>query len=275
MKQYKQIYYLVGFLVLIIVVGYYIADSSWNVVMDTLTATEVPSPSPSPSPSPAPIPITETPQAPPISEWAEYEFPASIDPSQKYLFYLHGRIIEDQGLPAISPDFGEYEYAAILKKLREHGFVVISEQRPKNTDSVEYASRVIEQITTLLNAGVPAKNITVVGASKGAGIAIYISHFLANEEVNFVIMGICHPDIVKDLKQQQISLYGNVLSIYDFADDEYAGSCEELFSYSEDNGGLSRHAEIVLSVGTGHGILYKPLDEWILPAVQWANNSSD
>jgi len=272
MKQYKQIYYLVGFLVLIIVVGYYIADSSWNVVMDTLTATEIPSPSP--SPSPAPIPITETPQASPTSEWAEYEFPASIDPSQKYLFYLHGRIIEDQGIPAISSDFGEYEYAAILKKLREHGFVVISEQRPKNTDSVEYASRVIEQITTLLNADVPAKNITVVGASKGAGIAIYISHFLANEEVNFVIMGICHPDIVKDLKQQQISLYGNVLSIYDFADDEYAGSCEDLFSFSEVNGGLSRRAEIVLSIGTGHGILYKPLDEWILPVVKWANNSS-
>jgi len=36
------------------------------------------------------------------------------------------------------------------------------------TDGVDYAGKVTEQITALLNAGVPAKNITVVGASKGA-----------------------------------------------------------------------------------------------------------
>jgi hypothetical protein len=269
MKQYKQIFYLIGFLILLIVVGYLLADSSWNIVMDTLTATEVPSPSPAPTPNEA------TPQASHPSEFTEYEFPHAIDPAKQYLFYLHGRIIEEQGVSAVSPEFGAYEYEAILEKLRRHGFVVISEQRPKNTEGVEYANRVTEQITTLLNAGVPAKNITVVGASKGAGIAVYISHFLANEEINFVIMGICHPDEVEGLKQQQISLYGNVLSIYDSADYEFAGSCEELFSFSEANGGLSRHDEIVLNIGTGHGILYKPLDEWILPTVQWANKNAD
>jgi hypothetical protein len=67
----------------------------------------------------------------------------------------------------------------------------------------------------------------------------------------------------------QMHLYGNVLAIYDSADTEYAGSCEELFEYSEGKG-IARHDEIVLHIGTGHGILYKPLDEWILPTVQWA-----
>jgi len=38
-----------------------------------------------------------------------YEFPDSIDPERRYLFYQHGRIIEDQGIPAISPQYGEYE----------------------------------------------------------------------------------------------------------------------------------------------------------------------
>jgi len=47
------------------------------------------------------------------------------------------------------------------------------------------------------------------------------------------------------------------------------GSCAKLFALSEGKG-LGRHSEIVLHVGTGHGILYKPLDEWILPTVQWA-----
>jgi len=116
------------------------------------------------------------------------------------MFYLHGKIIEDQGISAISPDYGEYEYEAILGRLSGYGFVLISEQRPKDTDGMEYARRIAEQVTVLLNAGVPAKNITVVGASKGAGIAVYVSHFLENEEMNFVIMAICHPDSVEEFK---------------------------------------------------------------------------
>jgi hypothetical protein len=126
-------------------------------------------------------------------------------------------------------------------------------------------------VTTLLDAGVPPSNITVVGASKGAGIAIYVSHFLENDEVNYVIMAICHPDVVAGLRRDQVYLTGNVLSIYDLTD-TLAGSCQELFSFSEGKG-LSRYHEVVLNVGTGHGILYKPFDEWILPTVQWANNN--
>ena len=61
------------------------------------------------------------------------------------------------------------------------------------------------------------------------------------------------------------------MAIYDFADLEYAGSCKELFALADGNG-LRLHHEIVLNVGTGHGVLYKPLDEWILPTVDWANN---
>jgi hypothetical protein len=197
-----------------------------------------------------------------------YAFPESIDAAKRYLFYLHGKIIEDQGIPAVSPDFGEYEYGAILQELRDYEFVVISEQRPKDTDGVSYAGRVVEQITSLLAAGVPAENITVIGASKGAGITIFVSHLLKNEGVNFVIMAVCHPDEVEYLIQNQIGLYGRILSIYD-ASDEFAGSCQELFSTSEGKG-LADTNEIVLHVGSGHGILYKPLDEWILPAVQWA-----
>ena len=55
-----------------------------------------------------------TPTATPASPLAAYAFPATIDPDADYLFYLHGKIIEDQGLPAISPDYGEYQYLAIL-----------------------------------------------------------------------------------------------------------------------------------------------------------------
>jgi len=81
-------------------------------------------------------------------------------------------------------------------------------------------------------------------------------------------MAICDPVTVEEFRQNQIFLYGNILSIYDSAD-ELAGSCRELFSFSEGKG-ISRHDEIILNIGTGHGILNKPLDVWNLPTVQWA-----
>jgi len=220
-------------------------------------------------PPPTEAPTHQTPQLNLLT--GKYEFPESIDPAKLYMFYLHGKIIEDQGIPAISSVYGEYEYETILERLSGYGFVVISEQRPKDTEAIRYARKIVEQVLILLNAGVPAKNITIVGASKGAGIAIYASHFLENEEINFVIMAICHPDYVEILKQDRIHLYGNVLSIYD-AGDIYAGTCQELFSYSEGKG-ISRYDEEVLEIGTGHGILYQPLDEWIIPAVHWASNT--
>jgi hypothetical protein len=67
-----------------------------------------------------------------------------------------------------------------------------------------------------------------------------------------------------------MSLYGNVLAIRDSSDD-LSGSCQELFDVSAGNG-LGRHNEIVLNIGTGHGILYKPLKEWIQPTVDWAKD---
>lgn len=210
-------------------------------------------------------------KAPPTTMPAGYGFPESIDTSRRYLFYLHGKILEDQGLPAISPVFGEYEYESILEAFAGYGFVVISEQRSKNTDSVAYASRVAGQVAKLLNAGVPEANITIVGASKGAGIAIYVSHSLEGQAINYVLLAICHPDIVENLIQNKINLNGDVLSIYDSVD-EYAGSCQELFAYSKGKG-IERYDEIVLQVGTGHGVLYKPLDEWVLPVIQWARSN--
>jgi hypothetical protein len=227
-----------------------------------VTATLVPSPTSAPTQAVTPLLPSLTP------ELSGYAFPGSINSTKRYLFYLHGKIIEDQGLPAISPDFGEYEYAAILEKLSEYDFVVISEQRAKNTDSMEYAKRVAEQITQLLEHGVPAQNITVLGASKGAGIAIDVSHLLENPEINFVIMAICTPETVQEFIQSQVTLNGNVLSIYD-SSDSLAGSCQDLFAFSEGKG-LARYNEIVLIIGTGHGILYKPLDAWIVPTIQWA-----
>lgn len=207
--------------------------------------------------------------SPAALDLSKYAFPAAIDPQSRYLFYLHGKTIEDQGLPAVSPDYGEYQYGPILEALAGHGYIVISEQRAKDTDGFQYAGRVADQVTRLLDAGVPAGNIVVVGASKGAGIALLTSYRLKNDKINYVLMGICSPDTVEQLEQQQVTLYGNVLSIYE-ASDDLGGSCAGLFEASQGKG-LARHEEIALHTGLKHGFLFKPMDEWLLPAVQWAN----
>jgi len=201
---------------------------------------------------------------------AEFSFPTEIDPSSQYMFYIHGKIIEDQGIPAVSPEFGEYRYEEILKTLQSYGFEIISEQRPKNANGWEYAQITAKQVSELIEAGVPPSSITVVGASKGAAIAAVVSHLVGNPEVNYVLLGTCHPTLVEEWKQGGLILSGNILAIYDFEDDEYSGSCEELFSLAEGKG-LNHHVELILQVGTGHGILYQPLPEWVLPTVKWAN----
>ena len=85
--------------------------------------------------------------------------------------------------------------------------------------------------------------------------------------MNFILLAACSAEDDAILIQNGISLFGNVLSILDSAD-QVADSCQDLFTYSSTRG-LERYEEIVLEVGTGHGIVYQPLDEWVIPAVEW------
>jgi hypothetical protein len=204
------------------------------------------------------------------SRLVAYSFPAHIDPAGRYLFYLHGRIIEDHGLQAVDPRFGAYEYAAILERLGSSGLTVISEPRERNADPPSYARRIQDQVETLKRAGVASEHITVVGASKGAYIAALSSFIMQDAALNFVLLGSCHPEMIGEWKSSTRVLYGNVLAIHDVADEEYAGSCQELFQLSEGRG-LGRHEQLVLDVGTGHAILYQPLEEWIVPTLEWAS----
>jgi hypothetical protein len=194
------------------------------------------------------------------------DVPAKIDARARYLFYLHGRIIEDKGAHAVHEKHGAYEYEKILETFRAAGFVVVSEARAKDTDAARYAAKVVGQINALLKAGVAPRSITVVGASKGSGIAMHASSLLKQRDVNFVIMAGCAE---RTLKNPAINLYGRVLSIYD-ASDESVGTCESLLTRSE---GLSMRKEIKINLGLGHGFLYRPHKEWIDPAIEWAKQS--
>ena len=107
--------------------------------------------------------------------------------AQNYIFYLHGKIIENKGPQAVDDvnGYGAYLYEAILDSLKQNGNKVISEVRAKNTDVKSYALKVKREIDSLLKLGVKPESITVIGASKGASIAMYVSTYLKNKNVNF------------------------------------------------------------------------------------------
>jgi len=197
------------------------------------------------------------------------QIPSKIDTSKKYIFYLHGKIIEDQGNRPFSEKYGIYEYEEILKSLANDNIYVISESRPPNTNVLEYAKKVSVQIDSLLNSKVPVNNITVVGASKGAGIAVAVSNIIKNEESKFVIMAICNDEIVRIWEENDIKLWGRVLYIFD-TKDEIAGSCKSYLDILKSTG-LKEYKEIEVKLGLGHGILYTPLKEWVIPALEWVN----
>lgn len=189
------------------------------------------------------------------------DVPQKVDTNARYLFYLHGRIVERDRRPT-HPQHGVYEYDQILDSLKQNGFIVISEQRKKDTGIEQYGKRVAAQVNRLLKAGVPPEHITVVGASQGSWMTMLASTYLENRQVNFVIIAACSAD---EGFLNLVNLHGNVLSIYERSD--LAGSCQK---YRSDATGLGNYKEVELNTGLRHGFIYRPIKEWIEPTVAWA-----
>jgi hypothetical protein len=191
--------------------------------------------------------------------------PWSINPANRYLFYLHGAVVSELGNNAINPgapEWGPYEYLNILDSLRSRGFCVVSEIRRKDIPDSAYAQIIVRQIDSLLQQGVPVGNIVVVGASSGWNIVLLTSTKINNKDLHFVAMGGCWPDTYKDYLQ--FSLRGHFLSIVEKSDPH--GSCDLLFLGHIE---LTSYREIFLHTGLSHGFLYKGYREWIDPIIAW------
>ena len=154
-------------------------------------------------------------------------------------------------------------YDDIVAALASPGVAVIGEVRLKGTDPKAAAEHVVAEVRRLLDAGVPAANVTVVGASKGSLIAMMASTALESREVGWVIMANCNDSVTRDF---DLALHGRVLSIYESSDD-IGGTCAPLFAKSP---ALAQHAELRLETGLRHGFIYRPLPEWVKPAIAWS-----
>lgn len=185
-----------------------------------------------------------------------------------YVFFLHNMFLEQAPVSEWHPEYGQCEYDAIISRFRSQGFTVISEIRPANTDGIAYADKVKLQIDSLLAKGIKPSEITVIGTSKGGYIAEYVSHKLKNRNVNFVFIGCCDDDLSAN---PDVRYHGNILSIYEESDKWH--SCRQMKERSGKS--VTRFRELTLTTGLKHGFLYKVLDKWMLPAIEWAKGNYD
>lgn len=195
-----------------------------------------------------------------------------VDPQAKYLFYLHGAILEQQGKHVPDKRYGIYKYDSIVEHFEDKGLIVIEEIRGK-VKPPQYASKIVMQVRKLMANGVPASNITVSGFSKGGHIALLVASSLGDPGVGYVIMAGCGRgqtarsfDMFLERKRGA-RLKGRIFSIYATSDLE-AGSCRRAIEQSSGNG-LTFH-ETTLKTSKGHGVFFQPRPEWIEPVAIFA-----
>ena len=181
----------------------------------------------------------------------------------RYFYYLHGKIVEDLGPRGVSPRHGAYDYPGIIAALAQSGLEVESEVRPKDTDPRAYADKVAADIRAKLASGVAPWQITVAGASKGSVIASLVSTRLQQPRIRYVLIANCNDWLIREMKPR---LSGEILSIYE-ASDDIGQSCRQVVRMSR---AVTRFSEVRLHTGLGHGIVYRPMAEWLDPSFAWA-----
>lgn len=195
-------------------------------------------------------------------------FSQTKNEDQRYIFFFHNKFVEENDLNAVHLEYGRAEYNEILESFRKDNFIVFSEKRKKNTNSAEYAEKIVKQVKALIKKGVPPNHITVIGTSQGGYIAQYVSTYLSNPDVNFVFIG-CFRDI--DIQEiPDINFCGNILTIYEKSD-IYGVSAIKRKETSKCK--IDHFKEIELNTGLKHGFLFKAADNWIAPSKKWANGN--
>ncbi len=187
---------------------------------------------------------------------------------RRYLFFLHNRFLEEHELNARHPEYGRTEYPEILEAFRKSGLNVLSEKRNGTVNAREYAGRVVHQIDSLLQIGTRPQHITVVGTSKGGYIAQYVSTLAGNPDLNFVFVASFREEDLVNIPE--INFCGNILTIYEKTDPYGVSAVQR----KEQSTCILKHfQEIELHTGMGHGFLFKPLPEWIIPTINWAKGN--
>ena len=205
-------------------------------------------------------------QASPTGSEADRDvFFGEIDKAGVYVIYSHGRILEGNSVQPVHPKWGVYDFPAITDALvKETDWHLIAEHRDANTDINQYSDHLVTLVMKLLEGGVKAGSINLIGFSKGGIITSLASTKLADTGINTILLASCWG---KSEKLPELHIHGKLLSIYEVSDS--AGTCEYLTN--KDN---SDFTEISISTGKEHGAFYKPLEEWVVPVKKWIKDQS-
>ena len=176
-------------------------------------------------------------------------FPETPDPKLHYVVYLHGRIVEEQGRQAVSPDFGAYQLDDILAALASPGVAVVGEVRAKGTDPKAAAEHVVAEVRRLIDAGVAAGEHhgdrgLEGSADRDAGID-------GAREPRGGLGDHGQLQRVGDRELRPRSPRPGALDLR--VERRVGGTCAPLFAKSP---ALARHAEVRLETGLRHGFLY-------------------
>ena len=191
--------------------------------------------------------------------------PEHIDPGAKYVFYLPDDIVTPADPEPRHPEHGVYQYLQIANQLMTRGFVVVT--RPRETTDHPYlvAEDLAKQIRRLLDAGVPAANIGILGAGQGAAITVLITTQLRNPGLQVVVLSLCSETFIDFWIAHAELLAGNVLSIHaDGTKDR--GSCQRFLEHCAQRD-VREHRE--LRMAGGAGFHFRASAEWLLPAIEW------
>jgi hypothetical protein len=181
-----------------------------------------------------------------------------------YLFYLHGRIIEDEGPTPTHPRYGLYDYPAVVEALGSRGAIVVSEVRASGTDTEQYARKTVADVEKLISDGISPAQIVVAGFSKGGGITIQTSRLLGRPGVRYVLLAACAGWNASD---PDLRLSGRILSIVEVTD-EIGPSCRNLAERGSD---VVSFEELKISTGKEHGAFYLPRPVWVTPLLDWVH----
>lgn len=187
--------------------------------------------------------------------------PADPDSSDKYVFYLHGSAEEEEGETE--------KYTTAIEAIAESNATVISEVRDE-TDPNTYAKKIKQQVSHLLNKGVPANNIYISGFSKGAVIALASAGIINNPNINYILLAGCSEFLNEKYSVDPKKAAGSIFVIYDSGDEKY-GSCDATLDASDN----LKIEETVIDSGKGHKVFRiakeKFMSQWRDPMLNWIN----
>lgn len=173
---------------------------------------------------------------------------ASDDGNSRHLVYI----------PSATADA-----TAITESFMKQGFSVhalVLEQG----DRAAQARTVARQVRAPMADGVPAEDISVVGAGDFNAL---VSVATGNPRINYVLLGGCDAQLKS---QYRFRMSGNVLGIRDSADSA-SHSCRPLWQGSPRV--HARHDHVV-DTGLGAALFDKPQAAWVDPAINWASHGT-